>query len=111
MKVLLVALGGGLGAVLRYCVILCMNRFNLSSKYATIIVNLVGSFFIGYILNNFVELKEFLTIGVLGGFTTFSTFSVDALKLWQEKKVVKLIFYVLVNMIGGLIFFSLGFIL
>ena len=82
MNILLVFLGGGLGSVFRYLVkIFCERNLSGVFPYATLCVNVAGSFFIGFVCalvfykTSFIspQLKLFLTIGVAGGFTTFST--------------------------------------
>lgn len=80
--VFLVALGGAIGSVLRYATV-----FAVTAPLATFIVNVVGSFVMGALfvgLASRPHLSPFLLTGVLGGFTTFSAFSLDTLKLWQS---------------------------
>ena len=84
--ILAVALGGALGSVARYLVGIGSTRiFGVEFPWGTLIINIVGSFLIGV----FVELfalkwdlplsgRVFLTVGICGGFTTFSTFSLDS---------------------------------
>lgn len=111
MNWLLVALGGGIGASLRYGVQLIISRIAAPSYWATVLVNLVGSFIIGFIYVWGIDHKlilSFLTIGILGGFTTFSTFSFDVVKLLNQGHVLKSFFYVVVNILGGLLFFWVG---
>jgi fluoride exporter len=95
-----VALGGAVGAVLRH-----LSVAPFGSPWAVAAVNVVGSFAMGVLfiaLTNRVALSPFLVTGVLGGFTTFSAFSLDALKLWQSGQVLLAAAYV-----GGSVFFSL----
>ena len=76
-----VALGGALGSVLRYLTISW-----ISAPMATLAVNVVGSFAMGVFcvaLSSRSHLSPLLMAGILGGFTTFSAFSLDAWKLWQ----------------------------
>ena len=92
MHYLLVFLGGGLGAAARHGV----NRaaFQLwggAFPAGTMIVNVAGSLLIGLLVGLFAihpsigqPARLFLTTGVLGGFTTFSAFSLDALTLWER---------------------------
>ena len=79
---LLVFAGGGLGALLRYLVTLVV-----AGPLSTLLVNVVGSFAIGLLAGLQPEgtnLRLFLVTGLLGGFTTFSAFSIDSLALWQR---------------------------
>jgi CrcB protein len=85
-----VLVGGGLGASARYAVGLALAR-EPGFPWATLVVNVVGSFAIGVVVVFADEhlrlgawLRTFLVVGVLGGFTTFSSFSVDTLRLWER---------------------------
>lgn len=112
MKVLLITAGGGLGALARFFVIQLINKFSYPKYFATVLVNLVGSFFIGLVTHKLIDyetLTLFLTVGILGGFTTFSTFSFETVNLLQGKKYGQFITYICINMLGGLLFFVLGF--
>lgn len=76
-----VALGGAIGSVLRF-----LSVQAVGAPLATLVVNVVGSFVMGVlfvVLSSRLHLAPLLMAGVLGGFTTFSAFSLDALKLWQ----------------------------
>ena len=80
MGAVLVFVGGGLGALLRYLVSLAVE-----GSLATLAVNVVGSFLIGLMVAVPAgNLRLLLAVGLLGGFTTFSAFSLDALRLWQR---------------------------
>lgn len=94
IPVLLVALGGALGSVARYGVNLATTRaFGPFFPWGTLTVNVVGGFVMGLIAAWFAfrggsnEARVFLMTGVLGGFTTFSAFSLDAVTLWQRGDV------------------------
>ncbi len=86
MKVLLaVAAGGALGAVGRYLVMIQVARwFGSGFPFATLAVNVIGSFILGLLIELLAlvwsppqELRALIVVGVLGAFTTFSTFSMD----------------------------------
>jgi len=90
---LLVFLGGGLGSALRLALFhLCRLWLPPGFPYGTLVVNVVGSLAVGaaagWLLNRSAggvdPLALLLVTGVLGGFTTFSAFSLDALLLWQK---------------------------
>lgn len=110
MQWLAVAAGGALGALARYGVVtylvpLAGNRFPLG----TLCVNISGSFLIGvcYVLLNerlaaSPELRLLITTGFLGAFTTFSTFSLDALTLWENGLPMTAVLYVLATVAGCL---------
>jgi CrcB protein len=84
--------GGGIGAALRFWMTGSVYRYTGTVlPYGTLIVNVLGSMMIGVLMGAFEErlavqplLRLFLTVGVLGGFTTFSTFSYETLMLFRE---------------------------
>jgi CrcB protein len=84
--ILAVALGGAIGSVARYLVGIGSGRlFGLDFPWGTLIINIAGSFLIGVLVESFAlkwdfpqAVRVFLTIGICGGFTTFSTFSLDS---------------------------------
>ncbi len=89
--VLSVGVGGGLGALIRYFVAGWIQPPGSQFNWGIFIVNITGGLVIGLIveasalkLNLSPELRAFLTTGVLGGYTTFSTFSLDSALLLQK---------------------------
>jgi CrcB protein len=92
MNILLVFLGGGLGAAARYILLGAVYRVTGAGfPYGTIVVNVLGCFVIGLLMSSMEErflaapsLRVFLTIGILGGFTTFSSFSYETMMLLRE---------------------------
>ena len=90
-----IALGGALGATLRYLVGLGLEqRLGSGFPFGTLTVNLVGCLLIGLLAALFVDATEgreqlrlFLIVGCLGGFTTFSSFGLDTLRLLQDGAV------------------------
>lgn len=104
MHFLYVALGGALGAAGRHFVSLSATRlFGASFPLGTLVVNVAGSFLMGLLIAYLTkkgnlagpEWRLFLATGVLGGFTTFSAFSLDAVFLWERGETGGAIFYVL----------------
>jgi CrcB protein len=87
-----VAIGGAIGSVLRYLVhIQCINWFGTKFPYGTLVVNSIGSLLVGFLslvlLERFIvspEVRFAVLIGLLGGFTTFSTFSMETINLLQQ---------------------------
>ncbi|KPN79405.1 crcB-like protein [Apilactobacillus kunkeei] len=82
---------------------------------ATIIINLIGAFVLAFITGALPYLIEIsndlmtgLSIGLVGGFTTFSTFSFDSINLFLNHKIGIGLLYVLVSLIGGLILAQIG---
>jgi CrcB protein len=99
----LIALGGGMGAGCRHLVNLAAVRLVGSGFPAgTLTVNVVGGFLMGTLAGWFAlrhagggqGLRLFLTTGVLGGFTTFSAFSLDAVLLWERRAALAAGLYV-----------------
>ncbi len=91
MNVLLVALGGAIGSAARYLVgVFIGNYFGPYFPWGTFIVNVSGSFLIGLVLGLVgggilpTEARPFLAVGILGGYTTFSTYSHESLQLIQD---------------------------
>ena len=114
MQWLAVALGGALGSMARYA--LSTWVFQISSHkfpYATLTVNVLGSFVMGILFVVIVEraalpqeMRSLLMIGFIGAFTTFSTFSLDALGLWQNGHLFMALIYTLATVILCLIAIS-----
>jgi fluoride exporter len=92
MTYLIVFLGGGLGAALRHGVnIACMRLLGAGFPYATLFENVSGSLVMGLLAGIFAfrggipqHWQLFLTTGILGGYTTFSTFSLDVALLYER---------------------------
>jgi fluoride exporter len=110
---LLVFLGGGIGAALRHGVNLLSARWlGTAFPYATLFENVTGSLLMGLIAGYFAfkgdapqHLRLFLTTGILGGYTTFSAFSLDVALLTERHEFGMAAFYVLASVafsIGGL---------
>ncbi|QIR14692.1 fluoride efflux transporter CrcB [Shewanella aestuarii] len=114
-NILFVALGGSIGAVLRYLISLFMIQvFGSSFPFGTLMVNVLGSFLMGmvYALGQLShlspELKSMIGVGLLGALTTFSTFSNDTLLLMQQGLWFKSILNVLLNVILCIFMVYLG---
>jgi CrcB protein len=111
---LAVAIGGALGSVARYA--LSSWIFDITSNkfpYATLIVNVAGSFVMGILFVLIVEravlpaeMRSLLMIGFIGAFTTFSAFSLDALGLWQNGHVLMSVIYMIATVILCLVAIS-----
>lgn len=99
--------GGGIGAVLRHLFIVAETRLiGASFSYATFAVNVIGCLIIGALIEYFAlkgqaspETRAFLTTGILGGFTTFSAFSVEVLKLAQTGHPAAAAIYALASVV------------
>lgn len=100
MNALAVFVGGGLGALLRWGVgKWTLHWFGTGFPVGTLAVNIAGSFAIGLAVGALegvgLTARLFFVTGLLGGFTTFSAFSLDALTLWQRGETAVAAFYVL----------------
>lgn len=107
LNIALVATGGAIGSVFRYLVgVWSVRLAGANFPWGTLAVNVVGSFMIGLLvelvarrLNASMEMRLFLVTGVLGGFTTFSSFALDAASLLERGATGLSIVYVLASLI------------
>lgn len=112
MNYVLVFVGGGLGSVLRHMVnVLCARGIGIGFPYGTFVVNITGSIVMGLIAGYLAfkgdasqPWRLFLMTGILGGYTTFSAFSLDAALLYDRGELGLAAFYVL----GSVLFSILG---
>src|SRR5690242_5883242 len=118
MLYLIVFLGAGIGGALRHGVNVAATRqFGLGFPFGTLIVNIVGSFAMGLLAGYFAfrpgitqHMRLFLTTGILGGFTTFSAFSLDTALLVERHSYGLAAGYVVGSIAAGLsaLFFGLA---
>jgi CrcB protein len=104
-NVIAIAAGGALGAVMRYWV--SSGVYNLLGRdfpYGTLVVNVLGSFLMGvfyvYLIERLADtsiLRAALMIGLLGAFTTFSTFSIETLQLIENGEFVKMFLNIMLS--------------
>jgi CrcB protein len=95
MNYLVVFLGGGIGSALRHGVnVLCARLFGIDFPFGTLTVNITGSIVMGLLAGYFAfkgdaaqSWRLFLMTGVLGGYTTFSAFSLDAILLYERGQI------------------------
>lgn len=115
INLICVGFGGFIGAVLRVLSGVLISKLTLSISFplATLFVNITGSFVIGiflthpYVLSS-TNLKSFLTAGLLGGLTTFSTFSFDTVSLFEQRMFFNAFLNVALNVGVSLIACYLG---
>ena len=109
-EIIAVFIGGGLGSVLRFLV----NKIEIVSQnnfpYSTFISNFLGCFILGLVLGYFIKnenpnsiLFVFLTVGLCGGFTTFSSFSNESLQLIQNGETLTFLAYLLGSLVVGIL--------
>ncbi|MCQ2142250.1 MAG: fluoride efflux transporter CrcB [Bacteroidales bacterium] len=110
---LAVGLGGAIGSMMRYGITLMCAALSWSGNIGTMMVNVIGSFAIGFLSGSVKEgtLLLLLTVGLCGGFTTFSTFSLQSVRLFQDGKIGALVLYVLGSVILCILAAALGYFL
>ncbi|WP_041682599.1 fluoride efflux transporter CrcB [Pusillimonas sp. T7-7] len=111
MAYLLVFLGAGLGGMARYGINLAFLKISQPGgfPFGTLFINVLGSLLMGALLvlvSQHAGLPRhtqlFLATGVLGGFTTFSTFSLETMALLHRGQLLAAVLYVLVSVIGAI---------
>lgn len=114
-NVLLVGAGSFIGGTARYLVSLAMKNASKGFPWATLLVNLAGCFLIGLLWGLFSKTASnwtlFLTVGLCGGFTTFSTFSKEALMMLQSGNVWGFAGYIALSVIAGITLVAFGYFL
>ncbi len=118
INLFLVGLGGGIGSLCRWGIgNIVGEKYHGSFPLGTFIINITGAFIIGFSSRYFFidldgEYNSFLNsavlTGILGGYTTFSTMQLDALKLTQKKNQFLAFFYLTISVIVGLVAAFLG---
>ncbi len=109
LGVLLVAIGGGVGSVTRYLVGgWFASRFGPAFPYGTFVINVTGSFIIGLFLAFAQERislspywRLFFAVGFLGGYTTFSTFEYESMRLLQDGEMLLGSVYLVGSVVAG----------
>ena len=118
--VLLIALGAALGATARYFLAQwAAAHFGATFPYGTLIINLTGSFFLGFIYTILLRsnpasaplARAFLGVGLLGGYTTFSSFSYETSQLLLEGNILGALVNPLLSVLGGIVLCILGIVL
>lgn len=119
INILAIAAGGATGAVMRHFLnagIIALS--GLSFPLGILVINVFGSFLMGLLAGFFAHvydpsqaLKLFLSVGVLGGFTTFSAFSLDTVLLWERGDIVQSMGYVVCSIVFSIAALVAGLIL
>jgi CrcB protein len=118
LDVLWIGLGGGVGSVLRWWIGLAVGeRYHGNFPLGTFLINVSGTFLIGYLSVLFgvdwhdrygTVLNSLVLTGVLGGYTTFSSMQLDAVKLAGKKRGVLAASYLLLSILAGLLAGEIG---
>ena len=114
---LAIGIGGFIGAILRaYTAGLVNNVFKHDIPFGTLSVNLIGSFILGLLIGliqfSIIQnphLKSLLTTGMMGAFTTFSTFAVESFFLIKNGLIIESLIYISLNVIGSIILAAAGY--
>lgn len=106
VNILYIALGGAIGAVGRYAVVNFIGSFGHGFPFGTLAVNIVGSAVLGAVVEASAlawspspEIRAMIVVGMLGAFTTFSTFSLDAVTLMTRGEAALAMVYIAVSVI------------
>lgn len=117
LRITAIALGGAIGAVFRYAVVLAAVRaFGNWFPFGVLTANLVGCFLLGLLMHGALVEQRWLhasahaglTLGLLGALTTFSTFGFDTLKLIEANRPIAAALNVAINCIGGVALCRVG---
>jgi CrcB protein len=115
MNALYVIIGGGIGAVLRYFSTQFINSSaTIKFPLGTLFVNCIGALLIGFLINIFdlfsinIKWKLFLITGFLGGYTTFSTYSLETIQYFMSGNIKYAVINILLNNVLCLLFVLLG---
>jgi CrcB protein len=116
--IILVAVGGAIGSLLRYAVAVWMREWTIGGfPWHTFTVNIIGCLLIGILFSWSVqpsfmeEIRWFLMIGILGGFTTFSSFGLEAFDLIKQQKTTLAMLYVISTNLLGILAVCSGYML
>ena len=114
---LIIGLGGFFGTIFRFLISSLIEKsFATSFPIGTLLVNLIGCFLIGLVSGYFsqktgdqTQLFFFLTIGILGGFTTFSAIAIDSQLFIENGEILKMLFYITTQTIVGITLCLIGY--
>jgi CrcB protein len=108
---LYVAAGGAIGAVLRYALGDLLTRMiGHGFPWGTLMINILGSFLMGAVVASWSKMPSlpqegylFLAVGILGGFTTFSAFSLETVRLWEQGNAAACFIYVMSSVLVSIL--------
>lgn len=114
MNLILIALGGFIGANARYIISLLAKKYiKASIPIGTLFINSVGSFLLGLLVGKGMsgEIYAFFGVGFMGAFTTFSTFKFELVQLWQSKETKAYVLYLILSYVLGISLATIGYLL
>jgi len=106
--------GGAIGAILRYIINNLVGKID-NFPLSTLTVNIVGSFIMGILTAVFIQIsaneqiKLFLTTGLLGALTTYSTFAIESFVLYEDKYFLLFVINLILNLTGSIIVAGIGY--
>ena len=116
LKVIFIAVGGASGALMRYGLSNLVHSYvSASFPWGTLAVNLIGCFAIGVLWQVFdrvivsPEVRALALVGILGGFTTFSTFALETFNLLRDGELAFAISNIAVSAVAGIVLVFVGF--
>lgn len=118
IQLFLISIGGAIGAVLRYSIgMLTLKLFgNTDVLTGTLFSNLIGCFFAGFLLgwmggnaNLSQEIILFLSVGILGSVTTFSTFALETYQLFEKGNIIKMVSYLFFQVVIAFLLTASGY--
>tara|TARA_Y100000758_G_C16040250_1_gene417903 strand:- start:923 stop:1291 length:369 start_codon:yes stop_codon:yes gene_type:complete len=115
-EIIFVGVGGFIGATLRYMISSWSIKFSqYGFPLGTFLVNIIGCIMIGIVIGinfdkniNIIPVKEFLIIGILGGFTTFSAFGLESFEMLKTGQLKMAVLYIFASVVIGLLGVSIG---
>lgn len=115
LNIIAIFLGGGLGSIIRYFLSNLLKTYSIDFPLATLCVNLIGSFILGFTIALFWNkshlhptIKIAITVGFCGGLTTFSTFSWETFDMIKNGEFILAFLYVFISVLICLLAISLG---
>lgn len=111
---LAVGIGGAIGSCVRYCVALCFSSTQSVLSYSTLTVNILGSLIIGFLYSATATIEMpptirlFIFVGLLGGFTTFSSYTLESIELFKYGNIGSALLYILLSNGAGILAAAAG---
>jgi len=115
ITIIYIGAGGFIGAVMRFLLSRYLNNFMVNFPLGTLCVNALGSFVLGFIIYSLSagkkipgDVRDFLTIGLIGGFTTMSSFAYESIRLMEINQYLLSVINITLNVVLSLIAVYLG---